>query len=90
MWHNICFWYFEWSNLTDCKICKILEGYSTLRILGGILLLIWTYYLFLLKHLLIIIAGTFESRKEGRSKEEKGVMTSEKWIGRSEESMKIV
>lgn len=61
-----------------------------LRILGGILLLIWTYYLFLLKHLLIIIAGTFESRKEGRSKEEKGVMTSEKWIGRSEESMKIV
>ncbi|MFR4778977.1 MAG: hypothetical protein ACLUAG_01445 [Lachnospiraceae bacterium] len=58
----------------------------TLRILGGILLLIWTYYLFLLKHLLIIIAGTFESRKEGRSKEEKGVMTSEKWIGRSEES----
>jgi hypothetical protein len=43
-----------------------------------------------LKHLLIIIAGTFESRKEGRSKEEKGVMTSEKWIGRSEESMKIV
>jgi len=62
----------------------------TLRILGGILLLIWTYYLFLLKHLLIIIAGTFESRKEGRSKEEKGVMTSEKWIGRSEESMKIV
>jgi len=37
-----------------------------------------------------IIAGTFESRKEGRSKEEKGVMTSEKWIGRSEESMKIV
>lgn len=43
MWHNICFWYFEWSN-----------------------------------------------RKEGRSKEEKGVMTSEKWIGRSEESMKIV
>ena len=62
----------------------------TLRILGGILLLVWTYYLFLLKHLLIIIAGTFESRKEGRSKEEKGVMTSEKWIGRSEESMKIV
>ena len=62
----------------------------TLRILGGILLLIWTYYLFLLKHLLIIIAGTFESRKEGRSKEEKGVMTSEKWIGRSEESMEIV
>lgn len=61
-----------------------------LRILGGILLLIWTYYLFLLKHLLIIIAGTFESRKEGRSKEEKGVMTSEKWIGRTEESMKIV
>ena len=59
----------------------------TLRILGGILLLIWTYYLFLLKHLLIIIAGTFESRKEGRSKEEKGVMTSEKWIGRSEESI---
>jgi hypothetical protein len=40
-----------------------------------------------LKHLLIIIAGTFESRKEGRSKEEKGVMTSEKWIGRSEESI---
>lgn len=32
----------------------------------------------------------FESRKEGRSKEEKGVMTGEKWIGRSEESMKIV
>lgn len=62
----------------------------TLRILGGILLLIWTYYLFLLKHLLIIIAGTFESRKEGRSKEEKGVMTGEKWIGRSEESMEIV
>ena len=62
----------------------------TLRILGGILLLTWTYYLFLLKHLLIIIAGTFESRKEVRSKEEKGVMTSEKWIGRSEESMKIV
>lgn len=59
----------------------------TLRILGGILLLIWTYYLFLLKHLLIIIAGTFESRKEGRSKEEKGVMTGEKWIGRSEESI---
>lgn len=26
MWHNICFWYFEGSNLTDCKICKILEG----------------------------------------------------------------
>ena len=50
----------------------------TLRILGGILLLIWTYYLFLLKHLLIIITGTFESRKEGRSKEEKGVMMSEK------------
>lgn len=47
MWHNICFWYFEGSNLTDCKICKIMEG-------------------------------TFESRKEGRSKEEKGVMTSEK------------
>ena len=59
----------------------------TLRILGGILLLTWTYYLFLLKHLLIIIAGTFESRKEGRSKEEKGVMTGEKWIGRSEESI---
>ncbi|MBD9335172.1 MAG: hypothetical protein EGR70_06605 [[Ruminococcus] faecis] len=62
----------------------------TLWILGGILLLIWTYYLFLLKYLLIIIAGTFESRKEGRSKEEKGVMTSEKWIGRSEESIEIV
>lgn len=59
----------------------------TLQILGGILILIWTYYLFLLKHLLIIIAGTFESRKEGRSKEEKGVMTGEKWIGRSEESI---
>ena len=59
----------------------------TLQILGDILLLIWTYYLFLLKHLLIIIAGTFESRKEGRSKEEKGVMTGEKWIGRSEESI---
>lgn len=62
----------------------------TLRILGDILYLIWTYYLFLLNYLLIIIAGTFESRKEGRSKEEKGVMTGEKWIGRSEESMKIV
>lgn len=62
----------------------------TLRILGGILSLIWTYYLFLLDYLLIIIAGTFESRKEGRSKEEKGVMTGEKWIGRSVESMKIV
>ena len=44
----------------------------TLWILGGILLLIWTYYLFLLKHLLIIITGTFESRKEGRSKEKRG------------------
>lgn len=62
----------------------------TLRILGGILFLIWTYYLFLLDYLLIIIAGTFESRKEGRSKEEKGVMTGEKWIGRSEESIEIV
>lgn len=62
----------------------------TLRILGDILYLIWTYYLFLLNYLLIIIAGTFESRKEGRSKEEKGVMTGEKWIGRSEESMKKV